>query len=64
MNRMKNDIISILRYVESSQGFPETKQVSAPSIQVCRGPVAVKDVPCETTSWNSLISGLTLSVIH
>ena len=28
---------SILTYVESSQGFTEIKQVSARSIQVCRG---------------------------
>ena len=28
---------SILRYVESSRGFTEIKQVSARSIQVCRG---------------------------
>ena len=35
-NHVKN-LHSILGYVESSQGFTELKQVSARSIQICRG---------------------------
>jgi len=33
---------SILRYAESSQGFTEIKQVSARSIQLCRGSVQIR----------------------
>ena len=39
---------SILTYVESSQGFTEIKQVSARSIQVCRGSMGFN-------AWNTFV---------
>ena len=39
-------LCSILRYAESSQGFTEIKQVSAHSIQVCRGSL---------NAWNAFV---------
>ena len=41
----KKKLHSILKYMESSRGFAEIKQISAHSIQVCRG----------NNAWNTFV---------
>ena len=44
----KKHVKKLLRYAESSQGFTEIKQVSARSIQVCRGSMGFN-------AWNTFV---------